>query len=63
VRRAAKALSRAKKQLRAFIAAVQGGKHAGKIHEPVAGNLLGRALAARSDLTPLRPSRSVSPRA
>jgi len=60
--KAAKTLSRAKKLLRAFIAAVQRGQHAGKIHDPTAGNLLGQALRARTDLTPLRPSRTLSPR-
>jgi len=60
--KAAKTLSRAKKLLRAFIAAVQRGQHSGKIHEPTAGNLLGQALRARTDLAPLRPSRTLSPR-
>jgi len=60
--KAAKTLSRAKKLLRAFIAAVQRGQHSGKIHEPTAGNLLGQALRARAELAPLRPSRTLSPR-
>jgi len=62
-RRAASKLSRAKKLLRGFVAAVQRGQRAGTIHGPVAGRLLAQAQRAQSDLAPLRPSRTLSPRA
>jgi len=62
-RRAASKLSRAKKLLRGFVAAVQRGQRAGTVHGPVAERLLAQAERAQSDLAPLRPSRALSPRA
>ncbi|TMA39065.1 MAG: hypothetical protein E6J79_04585 [Deltaproteobacteria bacterium] len=57
-RRAASKLARSKKLLRGFIATVQR-----TVHGPAAERLLDQALQANSDLAPLRPSRTFSPRA
>src|SRR5207244_4305335 len=57
-RPAASKLARSKKRLRGFIATVQR-----TVHGPAAERLLDQALQANSDLAPLRPSRTFSPRA